>query len=437
MSIKPKLRTFDLSMIMISLVIGFGIFRTPAIVANAVETENMFYLVWLIGGIISLCGALTFAEVGARYPVPGGFYQIFSHCYHPAYALMLNWVLLLTMAASFAGAALIGAEYIIPVILPEQADSEVFTQLTAIAMIAGLWVLNYMGIKTGSKTQNLLSVIKILLILGIILASFRSAETTVLTDVIPHSSGNHWLLAIAMGLIPVFYTFGGYHQTMNFGGDIQNPERNIPRSIFIGIGVIIVLYLAINIAYVKVLGFSGVQNSSLVAADVAEKTLGSYGSIFISLTIFFSVMGFLNATLMSTPRMYYAMAEDKMLPSVFKQVNPDTQVQEFSLAFYVIASLISLVIFKSFENILNYVMFIDSLALGTAAAAIFILRRRSDGTYSGFKVPLYPVIPILFIIFLLGVSLNILMNDTQNALPGLGLFLMGLPIYLGMKRINK
>ena len=434
--IKPKLGTFDLSMIVISLVIGFGIFRTPAIVAKAAGSAEIFFLAWLIGGIISLCGALTFAEIGARYPVPGGFYQIFSYCYHPAYALMLNWVLLLTMAASFAGAALIGAEYIVPVVLPKTYHTALIEQLTAVAMIIGLWAVNYAGIKTGAKTQNVLSVVKIALIFGICLAVFGPKPESPLSVEVSESQTNI-IKVIALSLIPVFYTFGGYHQTMNFGGDIKNPQKNIPRSIFIGIGIIIFLYMAINYAYYHNLGFEGVKNSELVAAEVTRAVLGDYGSAFISLTIFFSVMGFLNATLMSTPRMYYAMAEDKMLPKIFKQVNEKTQVQEFSLAFYAIASLISLMVFKSFENILNYVMFIDSLALGTAAAALFVLRRRQKEEYSGFKTPLFPIVPVLFVIFLLGVTVNILINDTANALPGIALFLLGYPIYWGMKKVNK
>ena len=164
MSIKPKLGVFDLTMIIVSLVIGIGIFRSPAIVAQKAGSPLVFFIAWILGGVISICGALTFAEIGSRLPVAGGFYKIFSYCYHPAYAFMLNWSLVITNAASAVGVAIVGAEYINPILLPVALQNEMGVKLTAIVAILVLYALNFLGIKMGARAQNILSMVKIVML---------------------------------------------------------------------------------------------------------------------------------------------------------------------------------------------------------------------------------------------------------------------------------
>ena len=185
MSIKPKLGLFDLTMITVSLVIGIGIFKTPSIVAQKAETPLIFFAAWILGGIVSICGALTFAEIGSRMPVAGGFYKIFSHCYHPAFAFMLNWSLVITNAGSAVGVAIVGAEYINPVLktiispalIPHLFAHGNGIKLTAITVILVLFGLNYLGIKMGARTQNLLSMVKIITILIFCFAIFGNHHT--------------------------------------------------------------------------------------------------------------------------------------------------------------------------------------------------------------------------------------------------------------------
>jgi APA family basic amino acid/polyamine antiporter len=171
-TIKPKLGFFDLTMIIVSMIIGIGIFRTPSIIAQKAETPFLFFSVWVLGGIITICGALTFAEIGSRFPVAGGFYKIFSHCYHPAYAFMLNWSLVIINSASSVGVAIVGSEYINPVLLPPSLQNDIGIKLTAVVVILILFILNYLGIKMGSRTQNVLSMVKIIMILVFCLAVF-------------------------------------------------------------------------------------------------------------------------------------------------------------------------------------------------------------------------------------------------------------------------
>ncbi|GAA4447086.1 amino acid permease [Nibrella saemangeumensis] len=438
--IQPKLSAFDLTMIVVSLVIGIGIFRTPAIVAQSAGTPTVFFAAWIAGGLVSLCGALTFAEIGSRYHVAGGFYKLISDAFHPVFAFMLNWVIVLTYGAGNVGVALIGAEYINP-LLPESLRGPVGVQGTAIVTVLVFYVINLLGIRSGARTQNLLSGLKVVLMLVLCLGVFVSPASMPVSSAAPIGAGSnndiHVVGTFAVSLIAVFYTYGGYQQVLNFGADIKNPARNAPKGIIAGILLIMALYLGLNYAYYRQLGFEGLANSKLIAADLARALFGEKGFTFFSLAIFISVLGYLNASLLSLPRVYYAMAEDGILPPIFKRVNSRTQTQEFALTFLVAIMLLSLFFLGTFEKIVSYVMSIDSLALASAAATLFVFRRRAKGqdTHTGYRVKPYPLLPIIFVGFLLIVSVNVIISDPVPAAIGWGLFLSGWPLYHLLKKV--
>ena len=433
--IQPKLSVFDLTMIVVSLVIGVGIFRTPAIVAQSAGSPAIFFAAWVAGGLVSLCGALTYAEIGARYHFPGGFYKLISTAFHPVFSFMLNWVIVLTYGAGNIGVALIGAEYINPQ-LPESLHTPLGINVTAIGMVLFFYIINMLGIRSGARTQNILSGLKVglmlLLCVGIVWRSDNSLSNSVPVQATPSP-----FQAFFASLIAVFYTYGGYQQVLNFGADIKNPIRSTPRGIIGGMLLVMALYLGLNYAYFNQLGFEGLRNSKLVASDLARAMFGDWGGKLASVAIFVSVLGFLNASLLSLPRVYYAMADDGMLPAIFKRVNSRTQTQEFALTFLVAIMLLSLFFLGTFEKIVNYVMSIDSIALASAAATLFIFRRRVAGqdTYTGYRVWAYPMVPILFIGFLVVVSINVIISDPIPAAIGWGLFLSGWPLYYLLKRI--
>ena len=438
--IQPKLTVFDLTMIVVSLVIGVGIFRTPAIVAQSAGSPGIFFSAWVAGGLVSLCGALTYAEIGARYHFPGGFYKLISTAFHPVFAFMLNWVIVLTYGAGNVGVALIGAEYINP-LLPSFLHTPTGINGTAILMVLFFYIVNMLGIRSGARTQNVLSGLKVgmmlLLCMGIFFATKAGLSESAESAQIDNALAESPVGAFFTSLIAVFYTYGGYQQVLNFGADIKNPIRNTPRGIIGGMILVMALYLGLNYAYFRQLGFEGLITSKLVASDLARAMFGEWGGKLASVAIFVSVLGFLNASLLSLPRVYYAMADDGILPAAFKRVNARTQTQEFALTFLVAVMLLSLFFLGTFEKIVNYVMSIDSIALASAAATLFIFRRRLAGqdTYTGYRVWAYPLIPILFIGFLVVVSLNVIISDPMPAAIGWGLFLSGWPLYYLLKRI--
>ena len=424
-------------MIVVSFVIGIGIFRTPAIVAQKAGTPELFYAAWILGGLISICGALTFAEIGSRFPVAGGFYKIFSACYHPVFAFMMNWSLVIINSFSAVGVALVGAEYITPVLFAPEMQSQIYVQIVALLMILILFALNYAGIKTGARAQNILSGIKIVMILFFSSAILFSHPAATPVQGAITSSGS-FITVLGFSLISVFFTYGGYQNTMNLGADVKEPQRTIPASIFIGMGIVMGLYLLINFAYVNVLGFEHVQQSKLLAAELASSFLGEVGYKITSIAIFISVMGFINTSLMSNPRIYYAMADDGILPEIFKRVNEKTQVQQFALSFFTALMVLGLIWLGTFEKIVNYVMFIDSFSMVTAAATIFIFRKRMKNmNYTGFRLKLYPWIPLIFMAMLLTVTYNVFISDVNAAITGLCIFAAGFPLYKLLKKINK
>ncbi|MFM8849211.1 MAG: APC family permease [Cytophagales bacterium] len=438
MSIKPKLNTFDLTMIVVSVVIGTGIFRTPVEIAQKAVTPTIFFLAWIAGAIISLFGALTLAEVGSRYPKAGGFYKIFSHCYHPAFAFMVNWISVIANAGSSASVAIIGSDYISPLLFPN-LDRETGTRITTIAAVLLLYGLNLLGIKMGARTLNVLMVIKISVIVLLISMVFFNPITPPSSTASPLSAEDS-IKAFWLCFVPIFFTYGGYHQTMNFGGDVPNANRTMPRSIFMGMGLVLVFYLLVNFSYVQVLGFEGLKNSPALAAQMTGVIFGAATSRIISVILFLAVLAYVNASLLSNPRVYYAMAEENVLPAVFKKVNPKTQTQEIALTAYVAIIIIFLFALGSLQQILNYVMFFDSIGLIAACAAVFVLRRRTlkSGEPEGiYKMKRYPWMTIIFIIGYALVNISVLYFEPGTALISFILFIVGLPIYHLLQRVFK
>ncbi|WP_247236111.1 APC family permease [Telluribacter sp. SYSU D00476] len=437
-TIRPQIGPFDLGMIVVSLVIGIGIFRTPAIVARQAGSPEIFFSAWVAGGLVSLIGAFVFAEIGSRHHFPGGFYKLISTAFHPLYSFMINWVIVLTYGAGMAGVALIGAEYINP-LLPTAWHGATGIRSTAIATLVFFYVVNMLGIRSGARTQNLLSGLKIGMMLMLCAGVFMDVPHIATSAVpVPDASGS-WFTAFGASLIAVFYTYGGYQQTLNFGADIKDPVRNTPRGIFIGIALILGLYLTLNYTYYHALGFEGLQASNLIAADTARALFGPWGQVFFSVAIFLSVLGFINANMLSLPRVYYALADDNILPPAFKRVNSRTQVQEFALTFLIVTTLASLWLLDTFEQIVNYVMSVDSIALASAAATLFVFRKKAgpDDPHQGFKVMGYPWLPAFFVLFLLVIAANVIITDPSSALIGWSLFLGGAPLYWVLQKVGK
>ncbi len=421
MTNRSKLSLFDFTFIVIGLVIGMGIFRTAKDAASAAINPEIFFSAWIVGGLVALCGALTYAEIGSRYPVTGGYYKVFSYAFHPSIAFALNCSILISNAASVSGVALIGAGYITKVFLPDAGNIiKVIIALSAIFIFYGV---NMLGLRMSGKTQTILMMIKISMILLLIAALLYPPaydHSTAVTITNSNISFMNWVQSFGIALIAVSFTYGGYQQTINFGNEVSNASRNIPKAIFTGIAVIIVLYLAVNIAYYKIVGFENMKTTSEIASVVVGKMFGSTGANVFSVLLFLSVLAYVNGQLMSNPRVVYAMSEDGVLPKILQKKNERSNVLVFSLSVFAMLCVIVLFFADTFEKILSFSIFLDSFGMATSAATLFMLRKRTkhlDAT-GIYKMKLFPLQPLIFIAAYTFVCISITINTPMLALIG-------------------
>lgn len=444
MTAKNKLGLFDFTMIVVSLVIGMGIFRTPANVAAASPTPLIFFIAWIAGGLVALCGALTYAEIGSRLPVMGGYYKVFSYAYHPSIAFAINCIILVSNAASGAAVALVGSEYITGVIIPDATDAGYIQTIhigIALAAIIIFYGVNMLGLRLSAKTQTVLTIIKIGLVLLLITPLFfSSAQAASSAQLITSSIDpgfKEYIKAFGIGLVAVSFTYGGYQQTINFGSEVDKPNRNIPRGIFMGIFIIITLYLTINYAYVHVIGFEELKMSKNIAAIMASKIFGINAERILSVLLFLSVLAYINVLLLSNPRVMVAMSEDKILPAAFQKRNNRGALP---LALTVFAGLAAVIVFwaKEFDTLLSFTIFLDCFGMVLSAGSIFIIRKRTahlNGT-GIYSMKLYPILPLIFIAAYSFVAISLLVNETKLSLIGLGVLLGFIGLYFVVKGAN-
>ena len=420
-----KLNLFSFTMIVVGLVIGMGIFRAAATSAKDAINPTVYFSAWLFGGIVALCGALTYAEIGSRYPVTGGYYKVFAKAYHPSIAFAINCLILVSNAASLSAVALIGSGYLLKLFPGEWTDVDKAI-LSSMAIII-FFFINLRGLKISSMAQNILMLIKIAMVLVLIVALFfpqHYVDNTEAHQVVSSDKMN-WIRSFGISLVAVSFTYGGYQQTINFGSEVDKPAKNIPRGIFIGIAIIIALYLLVNLSYYNIVGFDRMKGEREIAYVLMDKVFGQQGAFIFSGFLFLGVLAYVNGLLMSNPRVMYAMGEDRSLPAVFAKRNEKTGVLTFSLTVFAAVCIIILFFMQQFEKILAFTIFLDCFGMILSSATIFWFRKKTkhlDDT-GIYKMKLFPIFPLIFIATYTFVGISIAMDYKNNdyaALTGLG-----------------
>lgn len=430
-----RLNLFSFTMIVVGLVIGMGIFRTAATSAKDAIAPSVYFSAWVVGGVVALCGALTYAEIGSRYPVTGGYYKVFAKAYHPSIAFAINCLILVSNAASLSGVALIGSGYLLKLFPGNWTDIDK-ALLSTLAIII-FYIINLMGLKISSRAQNVLMLIKITMVIVLICALFypsQYADNTSASSNLPINQSSHWLdwvKSLGVSLIAVSFTYGGYQQTINFGNEVEQPSGNIPKGIIIGIGLIIILYLLVNLSYYKLIGFQQMKGEKEIAYVVMNKISGQTGATIFSAFLFLGVLAYVNGLLMSNPRVMYAMGDDGSLPKVFAQQNKKNNVLTFSLTVFAIICIIILYFSQQFEKILTFSIFLDCFGMVLSCGTIFWFRKKTkelDNT-NIYKMRLFPLMPVIFMAAYLFVGASITIADPGAALTGLGLLAVFTAIY--------
>ena len=428
-----RLNLFDATMIVISGIIGSGIFVNPYVVAQKVGTSFLILAVWVAGGLIALAGAFVFAELSTVMPKVGGQYAFFREAFHPLVAFLHGWSLLLIIeSGATAAVAVAFAQYVARLARLEGA----LVVPIAVAILLGLSAFHALGIKPGAILINAITLGKTLalaaLILGAFLLTSRSGiefHPLFTADV----RGFGLASAFFAGLVPAMFAYGGWQNLNYVAEEVREPLRNLPRAILIGVLCVIAVYIAANVAYVHVLSAPGLAATPTPAAEVASRLVGENGARVLSLLIVISTFGFMNLALMAPPRVYYAMAADGVF---FQRVGRlSKRFRAPTAAILLQGALASaFAITHSYDRLLGYIVFADWIFFSLAGVALMVFRSRLPGAPRPYRTPFYPWTPLLFIAAGTGIVLNTFLADPRNALAGSAIILLGVPVYFLWKR---
>src|SRR5881296_3366404 len=434
-----RLGLFSGTMAVVGGIIGGGIFRTPAVVAERVGSAGLALGAWLLGGVVALIGAFCYGELGQRRPRAGGGYVYLRETWGPLPAFLYGWTLLLVIATgAIAAVAVTFANYALALAgLPQRLTVPV--AVGAIVLVSGI---NYVGVRPAAVTQNIFTILKLAALAALIGAAFFAVTSTALYRPLPPSTAPEgwWGVVVSVGaaLVPILFTYGGWQQTNFIAEEIIDAERNLPRALVTGVAGVVVVYLLVNVAYLRVLGPAGLAASTAPAADVMARVVGPRGTRLISAGIAVSTFGFLNLVILVTPRVFQAMAADGVFLRQLARLHPRYRTPSGAIVFMGAWSIL-LALSGTYAQLLDYVVFGDWIFFGLAAASLFVYRRRDPAVGvarndAGYRVPAYPWIPVVFVLAAAYVVASSVVSNPRNALIGSGLLALGVPAYWWARR---
>jgi len=419
-----RLGLFSGTMAVVGGIIGGGIFRTPATVAERLGTPGLVLLAWVLGGIVALFGAFCWGELGQRRPRAGGGYVYLRETFGPLSAFLYGWTLVLVIATgAIAAVAVTFADYTLALVGLQHR----FSTTLAIAAIVFLAAINYVGVRPAAITQNIFTVLKLTALAVLIGAGvFLAVPSPPLAAPSPPSGA---ITALGAALVPVLFTYGGWQQTNFIAEEIIEPERSLPRALVLGVTIVVTIYILTNLAYLRVLGHAGLAASTAPAADTMRAVLGPIGGKIIAAGIALSTFGFLNLVILVTPRVLQAMAADGVFFRRFAVLHPIYQTPAAAIvALATFAVLLTLT--GTFGQLVDYVTFGDWIFFGLTAAALFVYRKRDQSPTPGFRVPAYPATVVIFVLAAAYVVFSSIVSNPRNAVVGAGLIGLGIPAFL-------
>jgi len=411
--------------IVVGTVIGSGIYLVPGSVARQIPSMNLVLLVWLAGGLLTLFGALSLAELGAMYPGAGGLYVYLRAAYGRPIPFLYGWGLLtLIHSGSIATLAVAFALYFSQ-LMPL---SPVAQKTASVAVIALLTVVNIFGLRTGKLVQNIIAFCKVggIALLVVMLLSARPNHTTV-GALLEAKPGPPLLLAIGAALVAVLWAYEGWHVVSFTAAEFRNPARDLPKSLLWGALALAAIYLTANIAYYHVLTPAQLQTTDRAAATAVNAVYGGPATALVTALIVASILGAVNGMVLTGPRVYFAMAEDGMFFRSFGKLNA-ARAPVLAIVLQGAWSA-CLTLAGSFQELFTLVVFTAWIFYGLSVFAVIVLRRRRPDLDRPYRVPFYPAIPILFVLAAIFITIITVVNGPLHALYGIILILIGLPIY--------
>jgi basic amino acid/polyamine antiporter, APA family len=428
---KRTLTLLDSTMINIGTIIGSGIFLVPTTIALYMYSTSLTILVWLVAGILTLFGALSMAELGAAMPHAGGQYVYLKKAYGPFWGFLYGWSSFWVInSASIAAIAVAFATYLghFYPITPLQI------KLIAIAAITAFTLLNIYRLRIGVWTQNIITFLKIGALLLIIFLAFflPGGEIVNFQPLLPDRNLSSIVPLFGLALVAALWSYDGWIEVTYIGGEVKNPGRTIPLSLVLSTLIIIAIYILVNIVFIFLLSLPVIAQSQMVASDAISVVLGSAGTTLVVLIILVSTLGGVHVNVLTSPRIYYAMARDKLFFQSLAEIHPKHGTPARSLVVSGIWS--SLLVFSgTFHQIITYVVFVSWIFYAMSCAGVIILRHKQPELKRPYQTWGYPAVPVIFILLSGFLVLNTILSSLLNTLIGASLILTGLPAYLYWK----
>ena len=428
-----RLGLFDATMIVMGGIIGAGIFTTPYVVAQQVHTPFLILGAWVVGGLIALVGAFIYAELSSQRPASGGQYVYLRDALHPLVAFGYGWSLLFVIqTGGMAAVALIFANHVFELFGRRVTDFR--SALLASIALALLTIINCIGVRAGSVTQNIFMVLKLVAI-AVLVAFGLTVSAPAASEGITIYAGSsstilQSLIAFGAALIPAQFAYGGWQTACFVAGEVREPRRNLPRGLLFGVMGVIVVYLSVNYVCVYGLGPETLAQTKTPASAVMRLALGERGGRFLAAGIAISTLGFLSQSMLTAPRVYFAMAEDGLFFKRLAWLNR-ARVPAFAIALQGGLAIVITLVASRFEQILNYVVSIDVIFFGLTAVCVFVFRwrQRASGNTDSFRIPGHPFTTLFFIAACCVITFSVVYKEPRNSAISLGIMLAGLPAY--------
>ena len=423
-----RLGPFDATMIVMGGIIGSGIFINPYVVARQVHTPWLIVGVWLAGGVIALLGALVYAELAALRPEVGGQYAYLRDAYHPAVAFLYGWALLLVVqTGGMAAVAATFGKYFV-----ELTGSALPDAWIAVVALVILTLINCLGVRSGSNVQSLLMLLKLTAIAAVVIAGLTYGRSHWSSHpILDGPLSTDLLVRLGAAMTPVMFAYGGWQTASFISGELKRPERDLVIGLLLGVIGVVMVYVAVNVICVRVLGTDGLAATTTPASAVMRSVLGERGGRLIAVGIAISTLGFLSQSMLTAPRVYYAMAADGLFFRAVARIHPKTQVPVVAIALQGAVAII-ITLWGTYEQILSYVVSVDFIFFGLTGLALFIFRRRLPPAH--FRTPAHPVSTAVFVLACWAVVATTIARAPVNSAIGLGIVAAGLLAYLIWRR---
>ena len=397
--LRRTLTLYGLTMIAVGSAIGSGIFRTPGKIALEVHSPQLVIALWVLGGVVALTGALTFAEMGSMYPGAGGLYVYLREAYGDTIGFLYGWfILFISTSGSIAALTVVCAEHLL-YLCGGTAGSR-WTLPLAVGITIFLTVINLFGVKIGEWIANLFTGAKLAGLALIIVAGWWFLNPAVApanaASAFANTPPNNLFTAFAAAFIGVLWSYGGWQHASFVAGETKNPQRNVPRAMMLGAAIVTFVYVSANVAYMRLLPIEQIARSKTVAADAMSLVFPGAG-LLMAFLIALSTFGTTGIYCMTTPRIYYAMAKDGIFFQKLAEVHPRWRTPVNAILIQSGWSLFLLLFWGTFENLIEYVTFMDWIGLGMVGTAIFVLRRKHPQVKRGYRTWGYPITPLLFV----------------------------------------